>query len=283
MEPRKLRILLGVGIAAMVIAIVCLIGLQSQQLDSSIVRVRPETDSEQSEDAVLTWDDILAQGSRNREEAEAASQGNEASASASGEDASEKPSASPEPTVSATPAPTPTPQPTPPAQTATILVGGGLIPYDARHFTVTDAGVPEVGGAKVIRFNEAGRQPLFQTISWEMDVRSADDVRGTRNGKQLRDKDKIATGTLVELLDEAGNVIDTAVVVIPGDVTGNADVGDREVRMVERQIKNPGILEGAFLLAADMDGSGTVDVTDLAMIQELVGMEVTEAAPSAEE
>ena len=277
MEPRKLKLLLIIGISAMVVAIICLLSM-----NSLIGTMNDYNDRQQRADAVLgtlTWADILAQGGEGRETASA-----EASESAA---PSEEPSVSAEPEQS-TPAEaenessspsepaeeeSASAQPTlPPAERPPVLVGGGLVPYDDRKFEITPGAVPQAGFAKVITITREGQIMRAQDISWEVDVPDSDDVHVTVNGVRLADKDPIGTGTLVQLYD-GDEIIDTAVIVLPGDVTGTGEVDAAQVTVLQKEIAEPGTLTGAFLMAGDLDGSGSIDEADVAILRERVGVE----------
>lgn len=334
MEPKKLRLLLIVGVAAMVVSVVCFIGVSSlmQQINSRANRMRD------AETVIgdLTWDEILATSSHRRtqqEQEEASAAADEASAAPSAAqaaaataseapEASEAASATPAPTasaaasasrtaavsasaaVTATPkasaaatatarttaaaptavrpgvssvpaavfGPTIPPKPTlAPAARPTVLIGGGLVPYDDRKFDVTGAAVPEAGFMKVITITRNGTMRA-QDITWEMDVSDSDDIHVTISGERLGDKDPLKTGALVELYD-GDRVIDTAVVVIPGDVTGTGEVNAAQVAALQKAISDPDSLEGAFLLAGDLDGNGKIEQADVTLLRERIAEE----------
>lgn len=253
MSQRTLRNLLLVGIAAMVVAVVCLILLHN---------LVPPRETRDTGDFI--WEDMLARSSEVPAEAAAS----EPSADLA---ALEAVTPSPEPTPEATPEAAPEASvqaaPSPP-----VMLEGGLIPYDARWFTVTSEPVEEAGWAKVIRGSKPGQTLRFQNISWEMDVRDAEDVHGTLNGTPLTDESTVGTGTLVELFDAEGtSVLDTAIVVIPGDVNGDGIVDGTDVALIEAAAETPGSLAGVYLLAGDLDESGAVDARDAAAAAELAG------------
>lgn len=299
MEPKKLRLLLIVGIAAMVISVVCFIGVSSlmQSVSERADRVK------RAEGVIgdLTWDEILATSSERR-----AAQEEEAAASASASAAQQSASAAPKSTASAKPSSSASasaaggasaaasattsssartsasPGPSAsssaaasasatmdPATRPTVLIGGGLVPYDNRKFEVSSGAIREAGYMKVLKsVRDSGLRA--QDITWEVDVPDADDVHVMSNGTRLGDKDVVGTGTIVELYD-GDTVIDTAVVVIPGDVTGTGEVNAAQIAALQKAVTNPQALQGAFLLAGDLDGNGKIEEADVALLRERVG------------
>lgn len=268
MKPRQLRLLLIIGVAAMIVSVVAFIGM-SQLMQS----VNERKERREGADAVLgtlTWDDILAQGGNPAASpsAEASEPDSTAAAEPSGAVATESASQADEgtePSASAEQAET-----LAPAEHPVVFAGGGLVPYDDRKFIVSDDAVPEAGFAKVITVTRADRPLIAQDITWEMDVGDSDDVHVTAHGRRLSDKENIATGMLVELYD-GDNVIDTAVIVVPGDVTGSGTVDASQIEALEKAVSDPAALQGAYFLAGDLDGSGTIDDADLLMLHARVG------------
>lgn len=255
MSQRTLRNLLLIGIAAMVVAVICLIMLHNL--------VPPKARNDSVDD--ITWDSILAQSSGASDAALS-----DIPDMTGSEEPTEEPSASPTPEP--TEAPTPAPTEAPSVVSPPVLLEGGLVPYDSRWFTITQEPVEEIGWAKLIRGSKPGEPMKFQNISWEMDVRDAEDVHGTLNGTALSDDSIVGTGTLVQLYDAAGEtVIDTAVVAVPGDVNGDGLVDAADLAIIQAAADTPGALGGVYLLAADLDGSGRVDASDIAAVTELVG------------
>lgn len=292
MEPKRLRLLLIIGIAAMVISVVCFIGVSSL-----LQNVSDQADRMQRAEGVigdLTWDEILATSSERRaqqEEEASASASEEAEAEASRDASAEtasadqtarpSASASSRPSSSASARPSATPAGTAseaaaarsatmdPASRPTVLIGGGLVPYDNRKFTISKGAVHEAGYRKVITVTRDATMRA-QDIAWEVDVPDSDDVHVTVGGQRLADKDVISTGALVELYD-GDSVVDTAVIVIPGDVLGTGEVDSAQVTALQRALTDPSVLEGAFFLAGDLDGNGKIEQADVALLQERVG------------
>lgn len=124
---------------------------------------------------------------------------------------------------------------------------------------------------KVITITRNGTMRA-QDITWEMDVSDSDDIHVTISGERLGDKDPLKTGALVELYD-GDRVIDTAVVVIPGDVTGTGEVNAAQVAALQKAISDPDSLEGAFLLAGDLDGNGKIEQADVTLLRERIAEE----------
>lgn len=152
-------------------------------------------------------------------------------------------------------------------QPPVVLEDGGMVPYDDKYFTVTTGAVEEAGGMKVLRTIGLGTETMFQGISWRLDIPDADLVTGKANGWDLEDKDLVGTGTILELMNEDGEVIDTAVVVVPGDVLGSGQLNEAQLIALRGAVENPETLTGAFFLAGDIDESGEIDQDDVDLLQ----------------
>lgn len=284
MEPKKLRLLLIVGVAAMIVSVICFIGVSS--LMQSINERNARTNTGDAVIGDLTWDEILAAGSdKNKPEesqqSEASASGSaQASAEASGSasaQASGSASARPSPTASASASQTPSSTPTlAPSARPTILIGGGLVPYDNRKFEVSSGGIPQAGYAKVITIVREKGGMRGQDITWEMDVPYAGDVHVTMKGTPIGDKDTVGTGALVQLYED-DRIVDTAVVVLPGDVLGTGEIDAAQLAALKAAAADPARLEGAYFLAADLDGSGAIDDKDVAILAERLGEDAEEA------
>lgn len=295
-----MRLLLIIGIAAMVISVVCFIGVSS--LMQSVSERADRTQRAESVIGDLTWDEILATSSERRAQQSAdastatKAQGESSPAPSASDTGSTTPaSTAPAAGASSTPgaSTSATPQSTAgagvsaspgssasgasasqtatmnPASRPTVLIGGGLVPYDDRKFTVSLGAIPEAGYAKVINVTRQSTMRA-QDITWEVDVPDSDDVHVTVAGQRLGDKDVISTGALVELYD-GDKVIDTAVVVIPGDVLGTGEVDSAQITALQRALTDPAALQGAFFLAGDLDGNGKIEQADVALLRERVG------------
>jgi hypothetical protein len=72
----------------------------------------------------------------------------------------------------------------------------------------------------------------------------------------------VGTGTVLQLVDAQGNVLDSITVVVMGDLTGNGASSVADGVRLLNAIGGGAPLVGAFFLAADMDGNGSLTVPD---------------------
>ena len=79
----------------------------------------------------------------------------------------------------------------------------------------------------------------------------------------------LATGYTVSLVIN-GSVVESYAVVVSGDINGDGRSTAADVLTVAMKLKNQANLSGAYLSAADDDGSGAVDSNDYLAIKELV-------------
>ncbi len=79
----------------------------------------------------------------------------------------------------------------------------------------------------------------------------------------------LATGYTVSLVVN-GSVVESYAVVVSGDINGDGRSTAADVLTVAMKLKNQATLSGAYLSAADDDGSGAVDSNDYLAIKELV-------------
>lgn len=75
------------------------------------------------------------------------------------------------------------------------------------------------------------------------------------DGSGVAEKDYIATGTKIKYEKDIGTVV-TLEVVVTGDIDGNGRVTTTDYITIRSYLKNPSILTGAKLEAADVDGDG---------------------------
>lgn len=88
-------------------------------------------------------------------------------------------------------------------------------------------------------------------------------VKGYKDGEEIGGFEPIGTGTVLELSTRAGEVVDTAVVLIPGDVTGTGVLDIAQVARLAAAVEGREPLSGVHFLAADVDGSGVLDEGDV--------------------
>lgn len=73
---------------------------------------------------------------------------------------------------------------------------------------------------------------------------------------------KVGTGYSIQSLDYMGKVADEAVIIVSGDVNGDADVSSSDYLQVQRHIKAAIILTGHYFTAGDLDADGALNSTD---------------------
>lgn len=77
----------------------------------------------------------------------------------------------------------------------------------------------------------------------------------------------VCTGDTVETLDADGTVQSRVTAVIPGDLTGDGAVTDADLALLRDSLLNRESLSGIESRAADMDGDGHVDTSDLLLAE----------------
>lgn len=80
----------------------------------------------------------------------------------------------------------------------------------------------------------------------------------------------IGTGCIVKLLDTDGNTVDSAVVVISGDITGDAVVNSRDIAALQKHLLGKNELNGVCLTAGDMNNDSKSNSRDIATLQKIL-------------
>lgn len=94
------------------------------------------------------------------------------------------------------------------------------------------------------------------------------------NGEGLSDNDLVGTGTVISLVSD-GEVIDSANVIMTGDVTGDGRINNRDAAMITRYLVGKEDISDLQISAIDVNGDGNFNNRDAAMISRyLVGKEV---------
>lgn len=277
----KLKYLLIIGILAIVVGLggeLVLLALDPARAAHSEPSATSRTVLAGQTDAPLTWEDLIG-GTPAPDAASDEPQSADAQAAAP-VDVSISPDAMPtdanapvqetEPTATRLVSTSATARPV-------VLENGGIVPYSDNYFTVTTSGVEDAGGMKVLRTEGLGQETMFQGISWRLDIDDADMLRGRANGVELGDKDLVGTGTVLELLDANNAVIDTAIVVVPGDVLGSGQINEAQLIALQAAVADPNTLTGVYSMAADINGNGTIDSGDVDLLQ----AQLEEAASTA--
>lgn len=143
-----------------------------------------------------------------------------------------------------------------------VLRGGGLLAAADSSFTITAEGVEEAGGMKLIEGFRANGEAVLRDIRNTL-LSSSSLVKAYRDGEEIGGFEPIGTGTIVELQNRSGEIVDTAVVLIPGDVTGTGTLNISQLARVAAAVDGSSPLSGVYLMAADVDGSGELDEGDL--------------------
>ena len=83
----------------------------------------------------------------------------------------------------------------------------------------------------------------------------------------------VRTGMIIRLVDSDGNTIDEITLVVMGDVDGSGAISVAGRGLISNHINGVGLLEGAYLLAADVTGAGiaNVSVADVGVISNYLG------------
>lgn len=266
----KLKYLLIIGILAIVAGLggeLALLALDPARASQSEPSATSRTVLAGQTNAPLTWEDLI--GGTAAPDTASSEQPSDAQAAAPADA-----SASPDAIQSDANAPSQETEPTTThlvstsaTTTPVVLENGGIVPYSDNYFTVTASGVEDAGGMKVLRTEGLGHETMFQGISWRLDIDDADMLRGRANGVELGDKDLVGTGTILELLDADNMVIDTAIVVVPGDVLGSGQINEAQLLALQAAIADPNTLTGVYSMAGDINGNGTIDSEDVALLE----------------
>ena len=91
------------------------------------------------------------------------------------------------------------------------------------------------------------------------------------NGETVTDNSAlIGTGYTVSILDEKGNVVESAVVAVVGDINGDGSINSRDIAALQKHVTGMQLLADAFLLAADYNGVDKVNSRDIAALQKKI-------------
>lgn len=102
------------------------------------------------------------------------------------------------------------------------------------------------------------------------------------DGQTATESEPVATGMLVQVRDQAGNVRGAYSVVVTGDVLGNGRMTIAQLVRLAQQINGQAWLEGPYLLAADWNGGG-VSIADLVRAAQALTQDTPDVPPSPEQ
>lgn len=111
-----------------------------------------------------------------------------------------------------------------------------------------------------------GISPSDNTVSTVKSQIVAKNIELYKDGEKLSDNSKVSTGTIVRMYDETGEEIDSAIIVVIGDVDSNGSTNLHDASHISKYIINKEALDECSLLAADVNGDGIVNNKDASMI-----------------
>lgn len=88
-------------------------------------------------------------------------------------------------------------------------------------------------------------------------------------GTKLDDNGVAGTGCVVQYINATGTVIDSATVVLVGDISGDGIITSADGICVQRMVKGNGEYNDAQQVAADVNGDGIISVLDYVAMQQL--------------
>ena len=99
------------------------------------------------------------------------------------------------------------------------------------------------------------------------------------NGTKLDGNDRVYTGCVLQLVkDETGDVVDSATIIVRGDVLGANNTGtvgtlaiNQLVRMAQ-DLNETRPLDGIYEMAGDFNGNGSIDIADLVAEAQLLSL-----------
>ncbi len=141
---------------------------------------------------------------------------------------------------------------------------------------VSDAPVLKPGAAVTVNDGvmtgmEAGKKVMTVAEVREMYAENGGSVViETAGGRELKDGEKVGTGSVIILKDKDGNKVEVITVVVRGDVTGEGYAHLGQVVAAGRALVGADTLEGAYLAAGDINGNGVIDLGDIVGIGQIV-------------
>ncbi|MBQ9832218.1 MAG: leucine-rich repeat protein, partial [Clostridia bacterium] len=93
------------------------------------------------------------------------------------------------------------------------------------------------------------------------------------DGETITDESTlIGTGYTVSIIDAEGNIIESAAVVVLGDMNGDANANSRDIAALQKHLLGSTVLNGVYFTAGDMNIDAAVNSRDIAALQKkLIG------------
>ena len=167
-----------------------------------------------------------------------------------------------------------------------------IITQDAAEPPVTEEPTLESAGNITIEGTSPNRYATGITISaagttvdeflegygWQAPAGYTLQIVGS-NGTKLDGNDRVYTGCVLQLVkDETGEVVDSATIIVRGDVLGANNTGtvgtlaiNQLVRMAQ-DLNETRPLDGIYEMAGDFNGNGSVDIADLVAEAQLLSL-----------
>lgn len=122
-------------------------------------------------------------------------------------------------------------------------------------------------GETVLTGPQVGPGSAYSTVREALAL--IDRPAGTRlavanaDGSTASGSEPLATGMVLQLMSKDDKVLEEATVVVKGDVCGSGRMNIAQLTVLAAAVTGTRPLTGPYLLAADWNGSGRVDLTDL--------------------
>lgn len=181
------------------------------------------------------------------------------------------PAGTPEPVPSPTAVPTSTPEPAVPSESASPAAASSM---DSSFWpplrAAADAWIAfelqdEPDGACLTGISATDAAELEHLIS-SMDVPNGMELRIVQaDGTSTQPHTPVSTGQRVQVCGGDGTLIWTATIAVRGDVIGTGRLSLTQLVQMGRQLTQHEVLEGPYLLAADLTGDGKFSISDLVM------------------
>ncbi|MBQ4649032.1 MAG: hypothetical protein IJB76_07720 [Clostridia bacterium] len=92
----------------------------------------------------------------------------------------------------------------------------------------------------------------------------------TASGTKLANTEIAGTGCVVKYLGTNGEVLDSAEVVLNGDLNGDGAIATVDLVIAEKALSGSSTLKGAINAASDLNGDGTMSASDIVMIENFI-------------